>query len=388
MLWSLFLTLKPADEFTQLISPNRGKTTFRLLEEEMTIQFTGTDKMHTVLHQLSPEGEEQITSYTPYGGKAGAISAAPGFNGERRDLLTGLTHLGNGYRSYNPLLMRFQAPDSLSPFGKGGINSYAYCKGDPVNNSDPSGHMNDTDKASVGLGILGLVLGISMAVYSLSVASSLKATQSVIHHHTGSGDLLGSLADVASGSGAISHHSGRALSFHSAGHKKLSSMTGPAFDIIASATGIAGAVAHDQGQTQEARALGLISLTTFSASFITSIGEFRKLAKQRKICLSVPMVMLVLSTAAGAVHEGIALDDYFAESGEEENSMDSGSVKSLATDTGNSYGYSIQQGESASSSAGRLLALNRAAYPNRSVTQPHTGTYQHQEENKTARFLI
>lgn len=37
--------------------------------------------------------------------------------------------------------MCFQSPDSQSPFGAGGLNCYAYCAGDPVNFSDPSGHM-------------------------------------------------------------------------------------------------------------------------------------------------------------------------------------------------------------------------------------------------------
>ena len=63
-----------------------------------------------------------------------------GFNGERPDPVTGCYLLGNGYRAFNPVLMRFNSPDSLSPFGKGGLNAYAYCSGDPVNLSDPSGH--------------------------------------------------------------------------------------------------------------------------------------------------------------------------------------------------------------------------------------------------------
>ncbi|MEE4693607.1 RHS repeat-associated core domain-containing protein, partial [Pseudomonas alliivorans] len=40
---------------------------------------------------------------------------------------------------FNPVLMRFNSPDRLSPFGEGGLNAYAYCKGDPVNQVDPTG---------------------------------------------------------------------------------------------------------------------------------------------------------------------------------------------------------------------------------------------------------
>lgn len=36
--------------------------------------------------------------------------------------------------------MRFNSPDSWSPFGEGGLNYYAYCMGDPVNRTDPTGH--------------------------------------------------------------------------------------------------------------------------------------------------------------------------------------------------------------------------------------------------------
>ena len=63
-----------------------------------------------------------------------------GFNGERYDPLTRTYALGQGYRSYSPALMRFQAPDDLCPFGQGGLNAYAYCAGDPVNFVDTSGH--------------------------------------------------------------------------------------------------------------------------------------------------------------------------------------------------------------------------------------------------------
>jgi RHS repeat-associated protein len=68
------------------------------------------------------------------------IGSLPGFNGERQDPVLGGYHLGNGYRMYNPALRRFTSPDSMSPFGAGGINSYSYCAGDPINHTDPSGH--------------------------------------------------------------------------------------------------------------------------------------------------------------------------------------------------------------------------------------------------------
>ena len=77
--------------------------------------------------------------FTPYGHNPLGKSLI-GFNGELRDPLSGNYSLGNGYRTFSPLLMRFLCPDSHSPFGQGGLNAYAYCLGDPVNNVDRDGH--------------------------------------------------------------------------------------------------------------------------------------------------------------------------------------------------------------------------------------------------------
>lgn len=63
------------------------------------------------------------------------------FNGVANDSEINSQHLGNGYRIYNPSLMRFHVQDSLSPFSKGGVNAYGYVSGDPLNYVDPSGHM-------------------------------------------------------------------------------------------------------------------------------------------------------------------------------------------------------------------------------------------------------
>jgi RHS repeat-associated protein len=86
--------------------------------------------------------QDTAIAYSPYGHRdsVAGLPGLPGFNGEQPDPVTGHYLLGNGYRAYNPILMRFNSPDSLSPFGEGGMNAYAYCVGDPVNRSDPTGH--------------------------------------------------------------------------------------------------------------------------------------------------------------------------------------------------------------------------------------------------------
>jgi len=78
-------------------------------------------------------------TYTCYGHSPSGPGPLPAFASERHDQVTACYHLGNGYRLYSPSLMRFLNPDRLSPFGRGGINKYAYCAGDPINRIDPSG---------------------------------------------------------------------------------------------------------------------------------------------------------------------------------------------------------------------------------------------------------
>ncbi|RMO96153.1 hypothetical protein ALQ33_01628 [Pseudomonas syringae pv. philadelphi] len=131
------------------------------------------DRHNSVLH-ASNAGQQADIAYSPYGHHDAAqpIAGLPGFNGEQPDHITGHYLLGNGYRAFNPVLMRFNSPDSLSPFGKGGLNAYAYCAGDPVSRIDPTGHflvmplgfgsVSDAARARVmaaGIKALGNTLG-------------------------------------------------------------------------------------------------------------------------------------------------------------------------------------------------------------------------------------
>jgi len=83
----------------------------------------------------------QPICFTPYGhsGAVGVSAIVTGFNGTPFDTHANCYHLGQGHRAYLPGIMKFSSADSLSPFGLGGLNAYAYCNGDPVNYSDPQG---------------------------------------------------------------------------------------------------------------------------------------------------------------------------------------------------------------------------------------------------------
>ncbi len=99
-----------------------------------------TDRSNTVLGEARP-GAEQSVAYTAYGFPSrGPLWTQLAYNGEMNEAGTGWQLLGNGYRAFNPVLMRFHSPDDLSPFERGGINAYAYCANDPVNRVDPTGH--------------------------------------------------------------------------------------------------------------------------------------------------------------------------------------------------------------------------------------------------------
>ncbi|VVQ19587.1 hypothetical protein PS914_06332 [Pseudomonas fluorescens] len=109
--------------------------------DKMTASLLATDQQRSVLNALDADRPHPL-AYTPYGHRPpeNGLLSLLGFTGERPDAVTGHYHLGNGYRQFNPVLMRFNSPDSWSPFKEGGLNTYTYCVGDPVNKADPNGH--------------------------------------------------------------------------------------------------------------------------------------------------------------------------------------------------------------------------------------------------------
>ncbi|WLG99817.1 sugar-binding protein [Pseudomonas beijingensis] len=135
-----------------------------------------TDAKNSVLAE-SGQGELRKAVYGAYGERRPEddLQCLLGFNGEVRDELSGWYLLGRGYRVYNPALMCFHSPDSLSPFDAGGINPYMYTAGDPINFVDPTGHAN---RGVNWLGFLGATLsaiGIALSIAAVVIAPPVGA---------------------------------------------------------------------------------------------------------------------------------------------------------------------------------------------------------------------
>ena len=138
------------DHLTTELGEQTQRTIFRhearpLAQQQNTDGVTETmllasDQAHSLLQTLDGAESQQL-AYTAYGHHPveSGLSHLLGFNGECPDAITGHYLLGQGTRAFNPVLMRFNSPDDLSPFGEGGINPYAYCEGDPINFYDPTG---------------------------------------------------------------------------------------------------------------------------------------------------------------------------------------------------------------------------------------------------------
>ncbi|MGH8376960.1 MAG: RHS repeat-associated core domain-containing protein, partial [Pseudomonas sp.] len=120
------------------------------VDDKVTTTLLVTDQQRSVLNAFDATQPHPL-AYTPYGHRPveNSLLSLLGFNGERPDPVTGHYHLGNGYRQFNPVLMRFNSPDSWSPFGEGGVNAYAYCSGDSVNQVDQNGHFGQAIAAAV-----------------------------------------------------------------------------------------------------------------------------------------------------------------------------------------------------------------------------------------------
>jgi RHS repeat-associated protein len=162
-------------------------------------QLWASDGHQSVLTWLDAHQPGQIhhQQYTPHGHSAAGSSPSIAFNGQWRDPVTGWYHLGNGYRVYNPVMMRFLTPDSWSPFTTGEINPYAYCSGDPINRIDPSGHFGFFKKLFKKFSWKNLITAVAGLAVSIGVGILTGGASLAIQ--IGVGIAAGVVAGVAAG---------------------------------------------------------------------------------------------------------------------------------------------------------------------------------------------
>jgi len=142
----------------------------------MSTLLFATDAHNTPLSQLQ-EGRVLPFAHEAYGGRApaGDRATAMGFNGQLRETATGWYHLGNGHRVYNPVLRRFHSPDLLSPFGAGGLNAYAYCEGDPINFTDPTGRAISWGSPLLSIIFHSVLIAVNVLTIGMAVWASVAA---------------------------------------------------------------------------------------------------------------------------------------------------------------------------------------------------------------------
>ncbi|QXF34042.1 hypothetical protein CE143_13460 [Photorhabdus luminescens] len=155
------------------------------------ILLIGADEMNSPILTLNKEGKSSLLSYSPFG--SSAVPLIVGFTGQMVDDVSGVYHLGE--RQYSPCLFRFTTPDSWSPFGDGGPNSYAYI--DPINCRDPQGHISWGGIFGIIFGVITVVVGVVTLGAGLAAMAAAGMTLAV------GLSVIGGVATVASGGFAI-----------------------------------------------------------------------------------------------------------------------------------------------------------------------------------------
>ncbi|MCF4989853.1 RHS repeat-associated core domain-containing protein, partial [Pseudomonas gessardii] len=247
---------------------------------------------------VSAPGQPHVRRhYTPYGdahiplddGKVRSMAdlQLPAFKGQHLDVASNLYFLGNGLRAYSPYLRMFLQADPLSPFDEGGINSYAYCAGNPVNLTDPSGMWANWLKwvltgaalvlAVVAVGFGGVALSAAVGAYTTkSIAAGLAATvatATAVAAPAAAGALTATAVSVAA-TAAVTAAAGAAWGIAS----KTALTVGAGLGVVGGTLSVAGLAiaevdkAMGWDRSHIINRLGWASLGFSIASLVVSIG--------------------------------------------------------------------------------------------------------------------
>ena len=160
--------------------------------------------------RVDDASKSEIYSYAVYGYTSTLTppKSLIGFNGERFENSPHIYLLGAGYRTYSAKLHRFHSPDDLSPFDVGGLNSYSYCTGDPVNTTDPSGHSGLLTRLFKGLGnMLGLRKRNRVSIHTGTPAYNSNSAHSLNFAGVANTITQSEIADSVSGRSSVTTRS-------------------------------------------------------------------------------------------------------------------------------------------------------------------------------------
>lgn len=168
--------------------------------EKEGLALVAIDSQRTAAWYSGPSRTQPLI-FTAYGYTVPKGELPVAFKGERCDDVTACYLLGNGYRSYNPTLMRFNSPDQFSPFDYGGVNCYAFVSGNPVNYDDPTGrgigkfitHKLEATSSFITFGKTPAEPFSDVIVFSGQTYKSTKNNMTWIWGH-GNGQRLGGLS--------------------------------------------------------------------------------------------------------------------------------------------------------------------------------------------------
>ncbi|PQE26124.1 YD repeat-containing protein [Rutstroemia sp. NJR-2017a BBW] len=320
----------------------------------------GDDYWGEAISQDSKDPDKiENKQYTPYGCSgpvSGSSSSSIGFGGQWRDPVTGWYHLGNGYRVYNPDLMRFHSPDPWSPFTSGEINPYVYCLGDPVNRADPNGHWSFFKKLFKSLGWKDLVMAVIGIAVSVAVGVLTGGASLAIQ--IGVGIAAGVVTDVVGGMVANAVE-GKPITWGSVGIDALGGLLG----------GVAGELG---GAAFKAGIKGIKTTLGRAGSFTLAKGVGTAARKGTKAAVMSGLRgtarSFIPSQATSRVGSTLVSPDV-AESNPQQSSRDVSSTS--GADSGNSNNSTNPLGRSGPSQIGcQSYYLGKSSYVPRDVMRP------------------